>query len=364
MVLKGDAVRRIGLAMQTHLETRYLFAVVILAEELSFTRAAKRLKLSQSGLSRRLNELESRCGLKLFTRNHAGVAITDAGRAFVEEAKLSVLHGERALLFAKAASEGVESNLTIGHSPFVEQVLISALLSIRLPLHPDLDLHMQSDFAPELVHGLLASSLDLALIANPPANRKLTMAKISEAPFYIAIRDDHRLASKKTLTLEDVRDCTWIVFDRKVHPILHDTIVRRAKEEHVTYKNNQNVLSADEAFQLVAENIGIAFLPMASALRTNRPGVTVRPLVDKELRVELLIVSRADDRSKIASEFVRAFRKRIEPIIAPPQMILPLSDAPSSPSETLTAKHMPRSDSRAGKKPDSPRVRSRKPQSR
>jgi DNA-binding transcriptional LysR family regulator len=189
------------------------------------------------------------------------------------------------------------------------------------------------------------------------------MAKISEAPFYIAIRDDHRLASRETLTLEDLRDCTWIVFDRKVHPILHDMILRRAKEEGVRYENNQNVLSAEEAFQLVGENIGIAFLPMASALRTNRPSVTVRPLVDKELRIELFMVSRADDRSKVASEFVRAFRTRIEPIIAPPQMTLPLDDTPVSPSETPTAKHVPRSDSGAGGNPDPRRVRSRKPQS-
>jgi DNA-binding transcriptional LysR family regulator len=349
--------------MQTHLETRYLLATVILAEELNVTRAAKRLKLSQSGLSRRLNELESRCGLKLFTRNHAGVAITDAGRAFVEEAKISVLHGERALLFAKEASEGVESHLTIGHSPFVDQVLISALLSIRLPLYPGLALHMQSDFAPELAHGLLTSSLDLALIANPAANRKLTMAKITEAPFYIAIPENHR-AYKETLTLEDLRDWTWIVFDRKVHPILHDMILRRAKEEDVTHKNNQNVLSADEAFQLVEENVGIAFLTIESALRTNRPGVTVRPLVDKELRVALCMVSRADNRSKVLSEFVRAFMKRIELIIAPPQMILPLGDTPVSPPGTVTAKHMPRSDSRARTKHAYRRVRSRKPQSR
>jgi DNA-binding transcriptional LysR family regulator len=53
--------------------------------------------LSQSGLSRRLNELERRCGCKLFTRDHAHVAITDAGRAFMEEAKLSILHSESAV---------------------------------------------------------------------------------------------------------------------------------------------------------------------------------------------------------------------------------------------------------------------------
>ena len=339
------------MAMPNPLETRYLLAAVILAEELSFTGAAKRLKMSQSGVSRRLNELERRCGFKLFNRDHAHVVITDTGRAFVEEAKLSLIHDERALQFAKAANEGVESRLTIGHSPYVDPVMVSTLFSIRLPLHPNLVLNMQSDFSPELVHSLLTSKLDLALIAHPGANRKLTMAKITESPFYIAIPDDHPLAAKDALTLEDLRGCTWIVFDRKVHPILHDMISRRAAEEGVIYRNNQNVLSADEACQLVAENVGIAFLTMTSALRRKRPGVEVRPLVDKELRVELCLASRADTRSKLASEFVRAFMKRIEQIIAPPQMILPLGDTPVSPYEPITAKRTPKSERAAQPNP-------------
>jgi DNA-binding transcriptional LysR family regulator len=350
--------------MQTPLEIRYLIAAVFLAEDLSFTRAAKRLKLSQSGLSRRLNELESRCGCKLFTRDHAHVAITDAGRAFVEEAKLSLIHDERAMQSAKTAHAGAVSHLTIGHSPYVDPVLISTLFSIRLPLHPNLLLYMQSDYAPELVHGLLTAKLDLALIANPGTNRKLTMTKITDAPFYIAILDDHPLAARETLTLEDMHACTWIVFDRKVHPILHDMISRRAAEEGVIYKNNHNVLTAEEAFQLVSENVGIAFLTMSSALRSKSPGVTVRPLVDKELRIDLYLASRAENRSKLASEFVRAFMKRIEQVLAPPQMILPLSDSRFSVHETMEAKHMPKSERGLGIKPDARQARSRKPKSR
>ena len=105
------------MTMPTPLETRYLLAAVILAEELSFTGAAKRLKMSPSGVSRRLNELENRCGFKLFNRDHANVSITDAGRAFVEEAKLSLIHDERAIESGKAANEGIESRLTIRREP-------------------------------------------------------------------------------------------------------------------------------------------------------------------------------------------------------------------------------------------------------
>ena len=160
-----------------------------------------------------------------------------------------------------------------------------------------------------------------------------------------------------------MRGCTWIVFDRKVHPMLHDTICRRATEQRVAYKNNQNVLSADEAFQLVAENVGIAFLTKSSALRTRRPGISVRPLVDKELRVELWLASRADNKSKLASEFVRAFMKRIEPILAPPQMILPLGETPVAPHEVMSAKRMPRSETSIVAKPNAQKARSGNPKS-
>jgi hypothetical protein len=61
---------------------------------------------------------------------------------------------------------------------------------------------MQSDFAPELEHGIVTSKIDLALIANPSANRNLTTTKITEAPFHIAIREDHVLRSGKAF--EDV----------------------------------------------------------------------------------------------------------------------------------------------------------------
>ncbi len=70
--------------MQRLIEVRLLLAIVTLAEELSFTRAAKRLGITQSGLSRRVSTLETRYRVKLFERNHANVTLTDAGRVFVE----------------------------------------------------------------------------------------------------------------------------------------------------------------------------------------------------------------------------------------------------------------------------------------
>lgn len=305
--------------MQRLVEVRLLVAIVTLSEELNFTRAAKRLGITQSGLSRRVGSLEQKYRITLFERDHANVTLTEAGRVFVEEAKLSLLHDERAIEVAKAVSAGVESVLTIGRSPYADPFLTSALLSIHLPLYPNLHVHLHSDFAPNLVHDLTVSKLDIALVANPGANGKLTTVTVSESPLYVVLPESSRLVAREAVTLLDLSDESWILFERKAHPDMYDAILRRAAEDEIVFRNGQKVLTAEDAAQLVAENLGVAFLSMPGALRIAERGAIVRPLADKELHLQVCMASRADNRSKLVSEFVRAFMRRITQVRKPPQ---------------------------------------------
>ncbi len=87
-------------------EIRLMQAAIALAEELIFSRAAERLHIGQSTLSKQIVELEAQLGFRLFERNHQNVDLTDAGRAFVEEAREAVFHAERAVISAKAVFNG------------------------------------------------------------------------------------------------------------------------------------------------------------------------------------------------------------------------------------------------------------------
>lgn len=300
------------------IEVRLLIAIVTLSEELNFTRAAKRLGISQSGLSRRVSSLETKYHIKLFERNHANVALTEAGRVFVEEAKLSLLHDERAVQAARTITEGVESVLSIGRSPYCDPFLTSALLAIHLPLYPNLRLHLHSDFAPELVHDVIVGNLDLALIANPGPNRKLTTTKVSEAPMYAVLPEGSPLMEKDAIALSDIADQHWILFERKAHPGMHETILRRAAEEEIIVRNGQKVLTAEDAAQLVNEGLGVAFVGMSGAHRIAERGAIVRPIADEELHVQVCLASRADNGSKLVSEFARAFMRRLSQVRKPP----------------------------------------------
>ena len=295
--------------MKALAETRYLVAAITLADELNFTRAAKRLKISLSALSKQVKLLEVRYKLRLFVRDHVHVVLTDAGRVFVEEAKLSLIHNERAVELARVAGHGEHPTITIGRSPYTNPELIAALLSVQLPRFPKLRINLHSDFAPELVHGLLVSRFDLALIANPEPNRKLTTTKISETPLSAVLPTSHPLARRSSATLRDFSSATWILFDRKAHPSLHDSILRRAAEENITIKNRQTILGVDEAYQLVVANAGIAFMGMTGAQSIARKGIAIIPILDEELNIEVCLVSRADDRSKLTRNFIRAYMK-------------------------------------------------------
>jgi DNA-binding transcriptional LysR family regulator len=142
-------------------EIRLMEAAIALAEELNFSRAAHRLHISQPGLTKQVAELENRLGFCLFERDHQVVTLNDAGRAFVEEARLSVLHSERAIQAARAAFCNAEVVIHIGRSPYTDPFLTTMLLSVRLPLFPHVKVTL-SGFSCDLVRDVLAGKLGLA----------------------------------------------------------------------------------------------------------------------------------------------------------------------------------------------------------
>src|ERR1700678_1916588 len=104
--------------MFPNLEVRHLHAVIVLAEELNFTRAAERLHITQPALSKQITDLEAEHQFHLFTRDKRRIVqLTDAGRVFVQEARCALSHTERAVHLARAAHQGSETILTIGCSP-------------------------------------------------------------------------------------------------------------------------------------------------------------------------------------------------------------------------------------------------------
>jgi len=307
-------------------EMRHLHAVIVLAEELNFTRASHRLNITQSTLSKQIGELEERHRFQLFTRDNRRVVrveLTDAGRVFVEESRSLLLHIERAFHLARVAHDGGDNVLAIGHSPYADQAWVSAILAIRLPLYPKLRVRLMSQFSIESVRSVMAGELNLALVTAPPDDPKITAVPFAQTALCAVLPTSHPAAEKENCLLQDLASDEWILLARRVHPVVYDAIMDAARREGISPKHAHDIITAQQAVHLVSEQVGVAILttPTALDIRAEGEGVVVKPLSDTSLCFQTCVIMRADDDSRLANEFARSFLRRYAPQRLPPKQM-------------------------------------------
>jgi LysR family transcriptional regulator, benzoate and cis,cis-muconate-responsive activator of ben and cat genes len=292
-------------------EIRHLLAVIALAEELNFRRAADRLHITQPALSKQITDLEAEHQFHLFTRDQRRIVeLTDAGRLFVEEARSALSHTERAVHLARAAHSGSDSILTIGGSPYANHDWVSALLAIRLPLYPRLEIRLKTQFAMESVHSVLVGEVNLALVTAPPQDAQITAVPFAPAPLYAVLPENHPAADKELLVLQDLAKDKWILFPKRFDPVVFDAIMDAAQSGSIAPKHTHDVIAPQQAVELVSEHLGVAILTQPSTTGFHAEGVVVKPLSDASLCFNTCVILRADNTSRLVEEYVRMFLRR------------------------------------------------------
>jgi DNA-binding transcriptional LysR family regulator len=253
-------------------DLKYMRAAIAVAEELNFSRAAKRLHLSQPAITKYIGELEEMLGVILFLRDHHVVSLTDAGRAYVEEARIVVLHADRAIQAARAAGHDAEMSLNVGRTPYADPFYTSTLVTMRLPLFPRLRLNLSSGFSCDLAHDVLTGELDAAVVIDPPESGQLTGLKIDESPLFVVISRADQLARLPSLRLEDLTGRRWMMFQRNSHPPLYDLIFTCAQDAKSIPSAIQHFMVPEETTPLLIDPHRIVIAPKSGALRIARDG--------------------------------------------------------------------------------------------
>jgi DNA-binding transcriptional LysR family regulator len=289
---------------------------------MNFTRAAERLHITQSALSKRIIEIEKHHGFHLFTRkNKRNVELSEVGRIFLEEARSALLHIDRAVQLGRAAREGSETILTVGHAPDADQAWVSAVLAIRLPLYPKLRIQLISEFSSELIRSVMAGDLNLALVTAPPENSQITAVAFAQTALCVALPLSHAAAEKESIALQDVARDEWILFARRVHPGVHDAIQDAAMREGIAPKRAHDIITAQQAVHLVSEHVGVAILAQPTGAVFSADGVVVKPISDTSLCFETCVIMRTDNDSRLANEFARSFLRRYSSQRLPPKQM-------------------------------------------
>jgi DNA-binding transcriptional LysR family regulator len=174
--------------MDLPVELRQLRYFVAVAEELHFGRAAERLHMSQSPLSRAIRELERELGLVLFVRTTRRVELTPAGSALLERARRALADIDAAVDDARRAAQPDAGILGVGYTPF-SRLQATRIAKELKRQHPELQLRFEEDVTPELLRQVAGHELTAAVVMETPAAARRYGVRID------ALRDEPLLAA-------------------------------------------------------------------------------------------------------------------------------------------------------------------------
>ena len=310
--------------MSAQLKIRDLEMVVALHEEGTFTQAAKRIGVTQTALSKRVQVIERKVQARLFDRTHDGAVLTEPGRSFVSGAADIIHTFHRAIHDAQEAKHGEFRKLRIGVSVYLPPNLIEIIHAIELPLYKHLVIEIASGFSPELISDLQSKNVDLALVTSPTPNPALTTLCIATHHFMIIFRKGHPLAAKRSVRLGEIAEYPWVFFKRVTHPSLHDLILHCVEAEHKQADIVHLGAHVTQAAAMLNNDSIIGWINPAGVEIAVNQGFVCVPLIDEHIHMETHLVSLADNRSQLVSEFARKFVKCWEERKLPEQLCLPM----------------------------------------
>ncbi len=256
---------------------RELECFLAVAEEMSFTRAAERLRLAQPPLSRHIRCLEEKLGVALFERSRRHVALTPAGTAFRIEARDILPRLRRAGEAAKRAARGETDRVEVG---FVSAVLSPELVAVFTRFgkrYPQIRMQLHDLLPSDQLAALARGELDVAFVGVAPERLPAGLAatRWREEPLLAFVPPNHPLAVRRELRLAELADEPFVMISAEAAPSFSSYVHHLCLEEGFRPRVVQEASRAQAVAALTVAGIGVALLP-ASLDRITGNGIALR----------------------------------------------------------------------------------------
>lgn len=249
--------------------------LVVLAEELHFGRAAARLRLSQPGLSYRVQRLEEALGYQVVTRDRRGITLTPGGAALLHGAQRLLAEADRVIEDAARVAGGEAAALRVGVVGAALYNLVPQALRQLREDHPELRLVLTEAKTTAQVAALSAGTLDIGVLHLPlPAGVRLRTRMLLRDPVGVAVPAEWPLASKPTVKLADLADAPFVMFARELETATYDRHIAACVAAGFAPRVVQHATGIQTVLSLVAGGVGAAFIAASAAAGWARPGVT------------------------------------------------------------------------------------------
>lgn len=288
---------------------RYFVAV---AEELHFTRAAKRLNIGQPPLSLQIKSIETELGVMLFKRTRRKVELTPAGEIFLDEARLALLQADRAVDTVTRAARGEIGTLRLSFitsAPLVD-VFTSAVRAFRQRA-PAVHLALKCRSSDTIVDDVLLNTIDLGFAR--PAIDSVMPPTIAAIPVYedqlmVVLPVDHRLNDiEGPIPISALAAERFVLRPRGSGRGFYEQVFTMCAEAGFTPQIAQEAVEATTTLGLVAAGVGLTIAPKAlQSIRVN--DVVWRDLSGAETRSRILLIyNKTSGRDLLRDRFIDTF---------------------------------------------------------
>jgi LysR family transcriptional regulator, hca operon transcriptional activator len=246
----------------------------------------------------------------LLERGARGIALTAAGRVFLDHARLALLQVEAAGEAARRAAQPEKAAFVFGFLTGHEVVWLPEALRILREEQPDIEITLFSQSSPELAGGLMRSKVDVAFLRREAQAPGLAFKFLIKEPLVAVLPAGHRLAAGKDIRLQDFAGEIYITPTR-VAPALKAVIDAYAAKSGVALKPAYDAENLSSAMSLVASTGGVTLLPLY-ARNLLSPAVVIRPLQGQPPTIDLVMgYNRAN-----SSPLLKRFLARADQLVA------------------------------------------------
>ena len=293
------------------MELRHLRVFVAVAEELHFSRAAIRLHLTQPAVSGHLRQLEAELGVRLVRRSTHRVALTDAGAAFLEDARRIIARADAARTSVRSWRSGSNLRLRIG---YVNDEFPSALpIALRrMASAPGAPRAQLTSGDPEgLIAQIRDESLDAAIVSLPAPVGGLRVEKFGWEDAAVAVSVGLIGGREHEIPLELVARGHAFAQPRRANPGFYDAVLAAFRTAGLPSPVIEvDGVSIEQLLLDVAAGTGMALVPCSVAGRFRTPGIGLRRLAHSSpIGCELAVVCADGAPRTPLNVFVEALRR-------------------------------------------------------
>lgn len=286
------------------MELRHLRCFLAVAEELHFARAAERLHIDQSPLSRTIKELEEELGARLFIRTTRSTQLTRAGRLFLEHVPRIFAALEQARDSVKSATNGFHGQLRIALSDGITPSRLPALLARSREEDPEVEIRLFEVPLDQQIKGLHDDLYDAGFSMAENAGDGILVTPAWEDELMVAVPARHPVLAFKQIPLEEVLRYPLVLGDPAVcegHARQVDRFLRKLDQEPLI---SQRVATFDVMMTLVSAGLALGLAGTAHIASSHEPGVVGRPLAGQAPMLMTYLLRRDSAPSEMLARFI------------------------------------------------------------